>query len=185
MNRQQQQVSNSHVYNNNALEKWVDAFDAAAFQVYKTSGTQRRQHIYNEICDMEKTYITNTDEEIDNFNTLIDIHMNQVVRIEKCQKENYERDTMRGIGALFHEHPSCKTKKAFVCFLHSYNEVYNVDIEKYVDEFGNINKTPEGFDFIYENVFLNNPLFNALQTDHIKRELVLLKVPIIIQMCKN
>lgn len=175
----------SHVYN--ALEKWVDAFDFAAFQVYKTSGTQRRQYIYSEICNMEKTYITNTDEEIDNFNTLIDIHTNQIVRIEKCQKENYERDIMCGLGALFHEYPSCKSKNAFVNFLYAYNETYNVDIEKYIDEFGNINKTPEGFDFIYENVFINNPLFNtiSLKTDHIKKELILLKAPIIIQMCKN
>ena len=170
-----------------ALEKWIEAFDFAVFQVYKTSGTQRRQYIYNEICDMEKTYITNTDEEIDNFNALIDIHMNQVVRIEKCQKENYKRDIMCGLGALFHEHPSCKSKNAFVGFLYAYNETYNVDIEKYVDEFGNINKTPEGFDFIYENVFINNPLFNtiSLKTDYIKKELILLKAPIIIQMCKN
>ena len=175
-------------YEYNALEKWVDALDFAVFQVYKTIGTQRKQYIYNEICDMEKTYITNTDEEIDNFNALIDIHMNQVVRIEKCQKDNYKRDMIcGGLSALFHEHPSCKSKNAFVHFLYSYNEVYNVDIEKYVDEFGNINKTPEGFDFIYENVFINNPLFNtiSLKTDYIKKELVLLKAPIIIQMCKN
>ena len=176
-------MSNIH----RALEKWIDALDFAVFQVYKTTGSQRRQHIYNEICDMEKTYITNTDEEIDNFNTLIDIHMNQVVRIEKCQKENYQRDMMCGLGALFHEHPSCKSRKAFVHFLYAYNEVYNINIEKYVDEFGNINKNPEGFDFIYENVFLNNHLFNtiSLKTEYIKKELILLKAPIIIQMCKN
>ena len=175
-------------YEYNALEKWVDALDFAVFQVYKTIGTQRKQYIYNEICDMEKTYITNTDEEIDNFNALIDIHMNQVVRIEKCQKYNYKRDMIcGGLSALFHEHPSCKSKNAFVHFLYSYNEVCNVDIEKYIDEFGNINKTPEGFDFIYENVFINNPLFNtiSLKTDYIKKELILLKAPIIIQMCKN
>ena len=176
------------VHRHSALEKWIEAFDFAVFQVYKTTGTQRRQYIYNEICDMEKTYITNTDEEIDNFNALIDIHMNQVVRIEKCQKENYEHNNsinVYGLSALFHEHPSCKSKKAFVNFLYAYNETYNIDIEKYVDEFGNINKTPEGFDFIYENVFLNNPLFNTTSLDHIKKELVLLKAPIIIQMCKN
>ena len=68
--------------------------------------------------------------------------------------------------------------------------MYNIDIDKYVDDFGNINKAPEGFDFIYENVFINNFLFNAiianvLQTDYIKKELILLKASIIIQMCKN
>lgn len=173
----------SHVYN--ALEKWIEALDLAVFQVYKTTGTQRIQYICNEIYDMEKNYTTNTDEEIDAFNALIDIHTNQIARIQKCQKENYENDSIKGLSALFHEHPVCKSKKAFVRFLYAYNEMYNIDIEKYVDEFGNINKTPEGFDFIYENVFINNPLFNAASLDHIKKELVLLKAPIIIQMCKN
>ena len=178
------QVSNkSHVYN--ALEKWVNTFELGVFQVYKTTGTQRIQYICNEIYDMEKNYITNTDEEIDAFNALIDIHTNQIVRIQKCQKQNYENDDIKGLGALFHEHPVCKSKNAFVRFLYAYNEVYNIDIEKYVDEFGNINKTSEGFDFIYENVFINNPLFNTLKMEYIKKELVLLKAPVIIQMCKN
>jgi hypothetical protein len=181
MNRQ---LSNkSHVYN--ALKTWVEALDLAVFQVYKTTGTQRIHYICNEIYDMEKNYITNTDEEIDAFNALIDIHTNQIARIQKCQKQIYENDGMKGLSALFHEHPVCKSKIAFVHFLYAYNEVYNVDVEKYVDEFGNIIKTSEGFDFIYENVFINNPLFNALQMEHIKKELVLLKAPIIIQMCKN
>ena len=180
------QVSNkSHVYN--ALKTWIEALDLAVFQVYKTTGTQRIQYICNEIYDMEKNYITNTDEEIDNFNALIDIHTNQIVRIEKCQKENYKHNGVNvyGLSALFHEYPPCKSKKAFVCFLYSYNEMYNIDIEKYVDEFGNINKLSEGFDFIYENVFINNPLFNTTSLDYIKKELILLKAPIIIQMCKN
>jgi hypothetical protein len=94
-------MSNIH----RALEKWIDALDFAVFQVYKTTGSQRRQYIYNEICNMEKTYITNTDEEIDNFNALIDIHMNQIVRIEKCQKEKYEPNMMYRLGALFHAYP--------------------------------------------------------------------------------
>ena len=178
------QVSNkSHVYN--ALKTWVEALDLAVFQVYKTTGTQRIHYICNEIYDMEKNYITNTDEEIDAFNALIDIHTNQIARIQKCQKEHYDNDGMKGLSALFHEHPVCKSKIAFVRFLYAYNEVYNIDINKYVDEFGNIIKTSEGFDFIYENVFINNPLFNALQMEYIKKELVLLKAPIIIQMCKN
>ena len=179
-------------YEHHALEKWVDAFDFAVFQVYKTSGTLRTQYIYNEIYSMEKKYITNTDAEIDEYNALIDIYTNQIARIQKCQKENYQHDGVNAYGlcALFHEHPTCKSKKAFVRFLYAYNKMYNIDIDKYVDDFGNINKAPEGFDFIYENVFRNNFLFNAisanvLQTEHIKKELILLKASIIIQMCKN
>ena len=182
------QVSNkSHVYN--ALEKWVDAVDFAVFQIYKITGTQRIKYICNEIYNMEKKYTTNTDEEIDEYNMLIEIHTNQIVRIEKCQKQNYENDGIHlyGLGTLFHEHQVCKSKNAFMRFLYAYNEMYNICIEKYVDEFGNINKMSEGLDFIYENAFINNPLFNTtlLQIVHIKNELVLLKAPFIIQMCKN
>lgn len=109
------QVSNkSHVYN--ALEKWVNTFELAVFQVYKTTGTQRIQYICNEIYDMEKNYITNTDEEIDAFNALIDIHTNQIVRIQKCQKQNYENDDIKGLGALFHEHTVCKSKNGICAF---------------------------------------------------------------------
>ena len=52
-------------------------------------------------------------------------------------------------------------------------------------EFGNINATREGFDYIYENVFLQNALCNTSKTAHIRNELVMMKAPIIIQMCKQ
>jgi len=192
--RQGRSLKKTYAYG--VLTKWVDAVDAAVFQLYKTVGTQRIQYLCNEMYKMEKYQVTNNDAEIDEYNALIDIHVNQIERIERCQKQNYEnigcdgydgRDGIYGLSVLFHQHSICKSKTAFVRFLYSYNEVYNVDISKYVDIYGKINTAPEGFDFIYENVFMNNPLFikgASVQTTHIKNELVLLKAPLIIQMCK-
>jgi hypothetical protein len=144
---------------------------------------------------MNKTFQTNTDEEINEFVALIDIKTNQIARIQHCQKYNNDNaseinynsggggGTEIGIGirTLFHEHHFSKTKQIFSHFISSYNNALNISIEKYVDEFGNINTTHEGFDYVYENVFIKNSLFN---TAHIKNELEMLRAPIIIQMCK-
>ena len=167
---------------NTTVIKWIDAFDRAVCQVYKQLGKSRIDCIYNEICEINKTFHANTDEEIDEFAALIDIHTNQIARIQQCQKQG---DGILGIRTLFHEHPVTKTKKLFSHFIWSYNSAFNIGIGKYVDEFGNINATRDGFDYIYENVFLKNALFNTAKTAHIRNELVMLKAPIIIQMCKQ
>ena len=140
-------------------------------------------------------------EEIDEFSALIEIHTNQIARIQQCQKQwgnsnaisignasnasNANSSDGIGIRTLFHEHPVTKTKKLFSHFIWSYSSAFNIGIGKYVDEFGNINATRDGFDYIYENVFLQNALFNTAKTAHIRNELVMLKAPIIIQMCKQ
>jgi hypothetical protein len=172
---------------NTTVIKWIDTLDSAVCQVYKQLGKCRIDCIYNEICDINKTFHANTDEEIDEFAALIDIHTNQIARIQQCQKQcgNNGGDGILGIRTLFHEHPVTKTKKLFSHFIWSYNSAFNIGIGKYVDEFGNINATRDGFDYIYENVFLQNALFNTAKTAHIRNELVMLKAPIIIQMCKQ
>jgi hypothetical protein len=181
----QQQYQNQDY--NRIIIKWIDALDGAVCQVYKELGKCRIDCIYNEICDINKTFKANTDEEIDEFAALIDIHTNQIARIQQCQKQcgNNDGDEILGIRTLFHEHPVTKRKKIFSQFISSYNTALNIGIGKYVDEFGNINATREGFDYIYENVFLQNALCNTSKTAHIRNELVMMKAPIIIQMCKQ
>ncbi len=178
----QQQYQNQDY--NKIIIKWIDAFDGAVCQVYKQLGKCRIDCIYNEICEINKTFHANTDEEIDEFTALIDIHTNQIARIQQCQKQCGNNDGI-GIRTLFHEHPVTKTKKLFSHFIWSYNSAFNIGIGKYVDEFGNINATRDGFDYIYENVFLQNALFNTSKNAHIRNELVMMKAPIIIQMCKQ
>ena len=178
----------------NRIIKWIDAFDGAVCQVYKQLGKCRIDCIYNEICEINKMFNVNTDEKIDKFAALIDIHTNQITRIQQCQKQCGNSNTNSigitnssdgiGIRTLFHEHPVTKTKKIFLHFISSYNSAFNIGIGKYMDEFGNINATRDGFDYIYENVFLKNALFNTSKTAHIRNELIMLKAPIIIQMCK-
>ena len=186
---------------NTTVIKWIDALDGAVCQAYKELGKCRIDCIYNEICDINKTFHANTDEEIDEFTALIDIHTNQIARIQQCQKQwgnsnaisignasnasNANSSDGIGIRTLFHEHPVTKTKKLFSHFIWSYSSAFNIGIGKYVDEFGNINATRDGFDYIYENVFLQNALFNMAKTAHIRNELVMMKAPIIIQMCKQ
>jgi len=189
----QQQYQNQDY--NKIIIKWIDALDGAVCQVYKELGKCRIDCIYNEICDINKTFHANTDEEIDEFTALIDIHTNQIARIQQCQKQWGNSNTSNasnansndgiGIRTLFHEHPVTKTKKIFSHFISSHNNAFNIGIGKYVDEFGNINATREGFDYIYENVFLQNALCNTSKTAHIRNELVTMKAPIIIQMCKQ
>jgi hypothetical protein len=181
---------------NTTVIKWIDALDSAVCQVYKELGKCRIDCIYNEICEINKMFHANTDEEIDEFAALIDIHTNQIARIQQCQKQwgnsnatsnasNANSSDGIGIRTLFHEHPVTKTKKLFSHFIWSYNSAFNIGIGKYVDEFGNINATRDGFDYIYENVFLQNALCNTSKTAHIRNELVMMKAPIIIQMCKQ
>lgn len=193
---QQQYQYKYQEYNKNII-KWIHVFDNAICQVYKQLGKYRIEHIYNEICEMNKTFQTNTDEEINEFVALIDIKTNQIARIQHCQKYNDNANEVNynggggteigigiGIRTLFHEHHFSKTKQIFSHFISSYNNALNISIEKYVDEFGNINATHEGFDYVYENVFIKNSLFNTSKTAHIRNELVMLRAPIIIQMCK-
>lgn len=192
----QQQYQYQYQEYNKCIIKWIHVFDNAICQVYKQLGKYRIENIYNEICEMNKTFCTNTDEEINEFAALIDIKTNQIARIKHCQQKyndnaseiNYNTGGETGIGigirTLFHEHHFSKTKQIFSHFISSYNNALNIGIEKYVDEFRNINVTHEGFDYIYENVFIKNPLFNTSKTEHIKNELVILRAPIIIQMCK-
>ena len=167
------------------LNAWVNAFQKAVLQAYKMIGPQRIRNIENEIYNMERKCILNTDAEIDAYNVRVERLMNQISRINACFSADNEKSGGRGICALFHGH---YTVDGLVTLLNNAN-VNNYPINLYyevslIGEF-KLNAKKEGFDIIYDNCLLNNHLFSTIENEHIKNELASMRAMIIVEFVKN
>lgn len=164
------------------LNAWVNAFQKAVLQAYKMIGPQRIRNIENEIYNMERKYVLNTDAEIDAYNIKVERLMNQISRINACFSACDEKSGGRGICALFHGH--C-TVDGLTALLNNENYPINLYYEMSVGGEFKLNVKREGFDVIYDNCLLNNHLFSTIENEQIKNELACMRAMIIVEFVKN
>jgi hypothetical protein len=164
------------------LNAWVNAFQKAVLQAYKMIGPQRIRNIENEIYNMERKYVLNTDAEIDAYNIKVERLMNQISRINACFSACDEKSGGRGICALFHGH--C-TVNGLTALLNNANYPINLYYEMSVGGEFKLNVKREGFDVIYDNCLLNNHLFSTIENEQIKNELACMRAMIIVEFVKN
>ena len=168
------------------LNAWVNAFQKAVLQAYKMIGPQRIRNIENEIYNMERKCILNTDAEIDAYNVRVERLMNQISRINACFSACDEKSGGRGICALFHGHYA--SADSLITLLNNANYPINLYYEtSNNDNNGDfkLNVKKEGFDVIYDNCLLNNHLFSTIENEQIKNELSCMRAIIVMELCKN
>jgi hypothetical protein len=177
--------------NLNALNAWVNAFQKAVLQAYKMIGPQRIRNIENEIYNMERKCILNTDAEIDAYNFRVERLMNQISRINACFSACDEKSGGRGICTLFHGNYAAES---LIILLNNanypinlYYETSNNDNNDNNDNNGELklNVKREGFDIVYDNCLLNNHLFSTIENEQIKNELACMRAMIIVEFVKN
>jgi hypothetical protein len=166
------------------LNAWVNAFQKAVLQAYKMIGPQRIRNIENEIYNMERKCILNTDAEIDAYNIRVEKLMNQISRINACFSACDEKSGGRGICALFHGH-YVSTDGLITLLNNANNYPINLYYEMSVGGEFKLNAKKEGFDIIYDNCLLNNQLFSTIENEHIKNELASMRAMIIVEFVKN
>jgi hypothetical protein len=170
------------------LNAWVNAFQKAVLQAYKMIGPQRIRNIENEIYNMERKCILNTDAEIDAYNIRVEKLMNQISRINACFSACDEKSGGRGICALFHGNYAAES-----LIIYLYNENYPINLYYETSNNDNndnngefkLNVKREGFDVVYDNCLLNNHLFSTIENEHIKNELSCMRAMIIVEFVKN
>ena len=161
------------------LNAWVNAFQKAVLQAYKMIGPQRIRNIENEIYNMERKCIFNTDAEIDAYNVRVERLMNQISRINACFSACDEKSGGRGICALFHGNYAAES---LITLLN--NENYPINLYYETSNF-KLNVKREGFDIVYDNCLLNNHLFSTIENEQIKNELACMRAMIIVEFVKN
>lgn len=161
------------------LNAWVNAFQKAVLQAYKMIGPQRIRNIENEIYNMERKCILNTDAEIDAYNFRVERLMNQISRINACFSACDEKSGGRGICALFHGNYAAES---LITLLN--NENYPINLYYETSNF-KLNVKREGFDIVYDNCLLNNHLFSTIENEQIKNELACMRAMIIVEFVKN
>lgn len=161
------------------LNAWVNAFQKAVLQAYKMIGPQRIRNIENEIYNMERKCILNTDAEIDAYNVRVERLMNQISRINACFSAFDEKSGGRGICALFHGNYAAES---LITLLN--NENYPINLYYETSNF-KLNVKREGFDIVYDNCLLNNHLFSTIENEQIKNELACMRAMIIVEFVKN
>jgi hypothetical protein len=161
------------------LNAWVNAFQKAVLQAYKMIGPQRIRNIENEIYNMERKCILNTDAEIDAYNVRVERLMNQISRINACFSACDEKSGGRGICALFHGNYAAES---LITLLN--NENYPINLYYETSNF-KLNVKREGFDIVYDNCLLNNHLFSTIENEQIKNELACMRAMIIVEFVKN
>ena len=170
------------------LNAWVNAFQKAVLQAYKMIGPQRIRNIENEIYNMERKCVLNTDAEIDAYNIRVEKLMNQISRINACFSACDDKSGERGICALLHGHYAATD--GLITLLNNANHPINLyyDISLSLnDNNGELksNAKKEGFDVIYDNCLLNSHLFSTIENEHIKNELACMRAMIIVEFVKN
>lgn len=168
------------VFTGSNLNAWVNAFQKAVLQAYKMIGPQRIRNIENEIYNMERKCILNTDAEIDAYNVRVERLMNQISRINACFSACDEKSGGRGICALFHGHYA--SADSLITLLNNAN--YPINLYYETSNF-KLNVKKEGFDVIYDNCLLNNHLFSTIENEQIKNELSCMRAMIIVEFVKN
>jgi hypothetical protein len=131
------------------IKLWVEWFDYLVIYTYKKKGKDIITIIKNKMSNMENTWLTNTNDEIDIYNNEIDKLTNKIMKIENCISNDAKLGD--GLDALFNT--NLLSKDNFIFLL---NETeYPIELFYKNDNF-NINN---GFDIIYDD-FLLNKLFN-------------------------
>ena len=148
------------------LNAWMNAFKNAILQAYKVIGPQRIRNIENEMCNMERDFVINTDSDIDAYSIQVKKLTNQISRINACFS-TFDESGECGICALFHGH---YTADGLITLLNNANHPINLYYETSNNGEFKINVKKEGFDVIYDNCLLNNHLFSTIENEHIKNE---------------
>ena len=163
------------------LNAWMNAFKNAILQAYKVIGPQRIRNIENEMCNMERDFVINTDSDIDAYSIQVKKLTNQISRINACFS-TFDESGECGICALFHGH---YTADGLITLLNNANHPINLYYETSNNGEFKINVKKEGFDVIYDNCLLNNHLFSTIENEHIKNELSCMRAMIVMELCKN
>ena len=154
------------------IKLWAEWFDYQIIKTLKKKGNDMISQIKDKIINMENTWITNTDDEIDIYNNEIDKLINKIMKIENCISNDAKFGD--GLDALFNT--NLLSKDNFIFLL---NETeYPIELFYEYDNF-NINN---GFDMIY-NDFLLNKLFN--NQDNIKNHIIDMQPLIIMNLHIN
>jgi hypothetical protein len=151
------------------IKLWVEWFDYIVIDTYKKKGNDIITLIKDKISNMEKTWPTNTDNEIDIYNNEIEKLNNTIMKIKICISNDAKDGD--GLDALFNI--NLLSKDNFIFFL---NET-DYPIELFYEN-NNFN-IKNSFDTIY-NDFLLNKLFNI--NNDIKNHLMLMRPLIIMNL---
>jgi hypothetical protein len=154
------------------IKLWVEWFDYLVIYTYKKKGNDIINQIKDKISNMQKTWPSNTDNEIDIYNNEIDKLTNKIIKIEICISNDAKFGD--GLNALFNT--NLLSKENFIFLLNETD--YPI---KYFYENDNFN-IKNGFDTIY-NDFLLNKLFNI--NDDIKNHIILMRSLIIMNLLIN
>lgn len=154
------------------IKLWVEWFDYLVIYTYKKKGNDIINQIKDKISNMQKTWPSNTDNEIDIYNNEIDKLTNKIIKIEICISNDAKFGD--GLNALFNT--NLLSKENFIFLLNETD--YPI---KYFYENDNFN-IKNGFDTIY-NDFLLNKLFNI--NDDIKNHIILMRPLIIMNLLIN
>ncbi len=154
------------------IKLWVEWFDYLVIYTYKKKGNDIINQIKDIISNMENTWPTNSNDQIDIYNNEIDKLINKIMKIEICISNDAKSGD--GLNALFNT--NSLSKENFIFLLNETDYPRELFYENY-----NFN-IKNGFDTIY-NDFLLNKLFNI--NDDIKNHIILMRPLIIMNLLIN
>jgi len=155
------------------ITKWVDSFDKILLTIYKNNCNTIINEITEQMRVIEKTWITITDDDIDNYNNEIEKYTNHISQIETCVASSNVSPNM-GIQTLFWGY-SPQSIDEFAALL---NETY-YPVECFYDYTTENMNTTHGFDAIY-NDYIMNYLFTNVSC--VYKELKRMYIPILLEV---